>query len=196
VIASTPFTRAGHATIASVTMTEPDASQTDLVLAAQTGDVGAFESLYREHAGKIYGLCLRMLREPASAEELTQEVFVLAWRKLGSFRGGSAFATWLYRLGANAVLGHLRSKGRWDERFVAPGDEMLERAGGTPRPDRGIDLERAIAALPPVARMVFLLSQVEGYRHAEIAELLGIAEGTSKAHLHHARQQLRKDLDR
>lgn len=177
-------------------MTERQISQTDLVLAAQRGDVDAFESLYRQHVGKIYGLCLRMLREPTAAEELTQEVFVLAWRKLGSFRGASAFSTWLFRLAANAVLGHLRSQGRWDERFVAPGDEILERTGASPRPDRGIDLERAITALPPAARMVFLLSQVEGYRHAEIAELIGIAEGTSKAHLHHARQQLRKDLDR
>jgi len=176
-------------------MTKLQASQSALVRSAQAGDVGAFESLYREHLGKVYGLCLRMLREPSRAEELTQEVFVLAWQKLGSFRGASAFSTWLYRLATNTVLGHLRSQGRWDERFATL-DEPLERAGDLPRPDSGIDLERAIAALPPAARLVFLLSQVEGYRHAEIAELIGIAEGTSKAHLHHARQQLRKDLDR
>lgn len=177
-------------------MTKPPTSQTDFVLSAQAGDVNAFESLYREHLGKVYGLCLRMLREPSRAEELTQEIFVLAWQKLGSFRGASAFSTWLYRLAANTVLGHLRSQGRWDERFAALDESLPESTGDIPRPDRGIDLERAIAALPPAARMVFLLSQVEGYRHAEIAELIGIAEGTSKAHLHHARQQLRKDLDR
>lgn len=177
-------------------MTKVQASQTDLVLNAQEGNVDAFESLYREHVGKVYGLCLRMLRESSRAEELTQEVFVLAWQKLGSFRGDSAFSTWLYRLAANTVLGHLRSQGRWEERFTTLDEPQHERAGEIPRPDSGIDLERAIAALPPAARLVFLLSQVEGYRHAEIAELIGIAEGTSKAHLHHARRQLRKDLDR
>ncbi|MCZ6727165.1 MAG: sigma-70 family RNA polymerase sigma factor [Acidobacteria bacterium] len=177
-------------------MTQRQISQPTLVLSAQAGDVDAFEDLYRTHVGKVYGLCLRMLREPSRAEELTQEIFVLAWQKLGSFRGDSAFSTWLYRLAANAVLGHLRAQGRWDERFAALGQAAPERAGDIPRPDRGIDLERAIAALPPAARMVFLLSQVEGYRHREIAQLIGIAEGTSKAHLHHARQQLRKDLDR
>lgn len=177
-------------------MTQRQVSRTGLVQRAQEGDVDAFEGLYREHVGKVYGLCLRMIREPSRAEELTQQVFVRAWQKLGSFRGDSAFSTWLYRLAANAVLGHLRSQGRWDERFAATDETLSEPPGHSPRPDRRIDLERAIAALPPAARMVFLLSQIEGYRHAEIAELIGIAEGTSKAHLHHARQQLRKDLDR
>jgi len=174
-------------------MTNPHPSQSALVLEAQAGDVNAFESLYREHVGKVFGLCLRMLHNAPDAEEMTQEVFVLAWQKLGSFRGDSAFGTWLYRLAANSVLGRLRAQGRWEARFTLA--EAPERAGELPRPDQGIDLERAIAALPPAARMVFLLSQVEGYRHAEIAEIIGIAEGTSKAHLHHARQQLRKDLD-
>lgn len=186
---------ASQATTEIAAMTKRHASQSDLVLSAQEGDVDAFEGLYREHAGKVYGLCLRMLREPAKAEELTQEVFVLAWQKLGSFRGSSAFSTWLYRLAANAVLGHLRAQGRWDSRFAPLDESVPERAGHIPRPERHIDLERAIAALPPAARLVFLLSQVEGYSHAEIAEMVGIAEGTSKAHLHHARQQLRKELD-
>jgi RNA polymerase sigma-70 factor (ECF subfamily) len=177
-------------------MTQAPPSQTALVSSAQAGDVEAFESLYRQHVGKVYGLCLRMLREPGAAEELTQEVFVKAWRKLGSFRGESAFSTWLYRLAANAVLAHLRALGRWEQRFVADESSAPERAEPAPAPERAIDLERAVGALPPAARLVFLLSQAEGYRHAEIAELLGIAEGTSKAHLHHARKQLRKDLGR
>ncbi len=196
VIASMPLARAGQATSSSAFMSQPRTSQAGLVSSARAGDVDAFESLYREHVGKVYGLCLRMLGEPSSAEELTQGVFVRAWQKLGSFRGGSAFSTWLYRLAVNAVLGHLRSQGRWHDRFAPLEERLPEPAGDAPRPDRRIDIERAIASLPSAARLVFLLSQVEGYRHGEIAELVGIAEGTSKAHLHHARQQLRKVLDR
>lgn len=170
-------------------------SERDLVSRAKSGDVRAFESLYRSHAARVYAICLRMVADPSRAEDLTQEAFVRAWEKLGSFRGQSAFATWLHRLTVNVVLGEIRSRGRRKDEGVA--NEEL-RAVPDPRPQRhpeaSIDLERAIATLPTQARMVFVLHDVEGFRHADIGRLMGIATGTSKAHLHRARQILREVL--
>jgi RNA polymerase sigma-70 factor (ECF subfamily) len=174
-----------------------DTSRTDaaLVRRAKEGDVAAFESLFYTYQGRIYALCLRMQREPERAEDMTQETFVRAWQKLGSFRGKSAFFTWLYRLAVNTVLAELRSRGRWQERLVE-GEDVLDRHAAPPRRDSpgAIDLERAIAELPPQARLIFILHDVEGYRHREIASMTGLAEGTSKAHLHRARQLLREAL--
>jgi len=170
-------------------------SERELVSRAQSGDVAAFENLYRSHAARVYAVCLRMVADPARAEDLTQEAFVRAWEKLGSFRGKSAFATWLHRLTVNTVLGEIRSRGRRRDEGVA--SEEL-RAVPDPRPARqpeaGIDLERAIATLPSQARLVFVLHDVEGFRHHEIGQLMGIATGTSKAHLHRARRILREVL--
>lgn len=171
-------------------------SDSDLIRKAQTGDVGAFESLYRKHVGRIYALCLRMVADPARAEDLAQEAFLRAWQKLRSFRGRSAFSTWLHRLAVNVVLSEMRSRGRGSIQSTTP--EQLQ-AVPDPRPQRwpdtGVDLERAIAALPEQARLVFVLHDVEGYRHREIGRLLGIAIGTSKAHLHRARRILREVLE-
>jgi len=170
-------------------------SEQDLVSRAQSGDVAAFESLYRSHASRVYAICLRMVADSSRAEDLTQEAFVRAWEKLGSFRGKSAFATWLHRLTVNVVLGEIRSRGRRKDEGVAT-EEL--RAVPDPRPKRHpearIDLERAIATLPSQARRVFVLHDVEGFRHDEIGQLMGIATGTSKAHLHRARQILREVL--
>jgi RNA polymerase sigma-70 factor (ECF subfamily) len=167
----------------------------NLILAAQSGEVDAYEALYEAHRGRVYGLCLRMTGNRAQAEDLTQDSFVRAWEKLDTFRGTSTFATWLYRLTVNVVLGELRKRGeRQKERPEGNGGLRIEPSGSTPSQNLAIDLEQAIARLPQTARLVFLLFDVEGYRHREIAEMTGLAEGTSKAHLHRARRLLRKAL--
>lgn len=173
---------------------EPMADR-ELVARAQAGDIAAFEWLYRRHAARVYGLCLRMAGEPATAEDLTQEAFVRAWQKLPSFRGRSAFATWLHRLAVNVTIGHLRTvRRRRGEALVGDRLAALPEIRRSRAPVAAIDLERAVASLPPRARLVFVLHDVEGFRHAEVAKLVGIAEGTSKAHLHRARRLLREAL--
>ncbi len=155
----------------------------------------AYEQLYREHVGRVNGLCLRMTRDRGEAEELVQDVFVRVWEKLGSFRGGSALSTWIHRVAVNTVIQHLRVQKRWRDRHDAVADtdaapdNSFARANGA-----DIDLERAIVRLPVRARMVFVLHDVEGHKHREIADMTGIAVGTCKAHLHRARQLLREML--
>jgi len=171
------------------------ATELRLVRQAQAGDLVAFERLYRENERKVFGLCFRLSSDPALAEELTQEVFVRAWRKLSSFRGESAFSSWLYPLTVNVALSERRSRRRRDARIVATDDPAsLERAPRSPAPEAGFDLEKAMATLPPGARAVFVLHDVEGRTHEEIAQLLGLAAGTSKAQLHRARRLLREAL--
>jgi len=166
-----------------------------LVDRAARGEVDAFEELYREHVGRIYLLCLRMCGDRSAADELTQEVFVRAWQKLGTFRGESAFSTWLHRVAVNTVLGARRSTARRESRVRTVGDDLpLDLATTESHPGQTLDLERSIAALPEGARTVFILHDVEGFRHAEIARLTGLAVGTSKAQLHRARRLLRKAL--
>ena len=165
---------------------DPDAM---LVARARRSDAGAFEQLYRRHVGRVNALCVRLCGDRHHGEDLCQESFVQAWRKLGDFRGDAAFGTWLYRIAANTALGHLRRQRSW------PAHEELEDAEAMLPAQRGpgpepIDLERAIAALPPRARAVLVLHDIEGLDHAEIGESLGIAIGTSKAQLHRARQAL------
>jgi RNA polymerase sigma-70 factor (ECF subfamily) len=172
---------------------------TDLVRQAQQGDQVAFQALYREHVGRVYALCLRLTADAREAEEFTQDAFVRAWERLASFRGESAFSSWLYRLTVNVVFLSRRATRRRALRVVSAADPAaLETRGleATPPAGLGIDLERAVAALPPGAREVFVLHDVEGYRHAEIAELTGIAVGTSKAQLFRARRLLREMLER
>ena len=161
---------------------------------AQAGDVGAFEELYRRHVDRIHALCLRMCGDAKEAEELTQDAFVRAWEKLDSFRGSSAFSSWLHRLAVNVVLGSWRTKGRHRERVVAIADFEGLDPGHEPQPRLAMDLESAIAGLPAGARTVFVLHDIEGYRHRDIAELTGLAVGTSKTQLHRARRLLRKAL--
>jgi len=172
----------------------PATGLTAIVREAQQGDRAAFEALYREHVGRVYAICLRLTGDRGRAEELTQDVFVRTWERIWSFRGQAAFGTWLHRLAVNEVLMALRAERRRDRRIFGGGFPETPATG--PTPGAAIDLERAIAALPPGAREVFVLHDVEGYRHAEIAKQVGIAPGTSKAQLFRARRLLRKWLDR
>ena len=166
-----------------------------LVERAAQGDVGAFEEIYRANSGRVYALCLRMSGDPVLAEELAQEACVHVWTKLGSFRGASAFSTWLHRVTVNVVLGHRRSRMRREARVTTSSDlEAHNHVAPAPPVGVAVDLERAIASLPDGARTVFVLHDVEGYRHREISRLAGIAVGTSKAQLHRARHLLRKAL--
>lgn len=176
-------------------VTDRLANDEELVDRAARGDVEAFEELYRENVGRVYLLCLRMCGDPSYAEELAQEAFVRAWQKLGSFRGASQFSTWLHRVTVNVVLGNRRSTARREARVKAVGDDLpVDLTASDSSPGQTLDLERSIAALPEGARTVFVLHDVEGYRHREIADLTGLAVGTSKAQLHRARKLLRKAL--
>ncbi|HEX4481164.1 MAG TPA: sigma-70 family RNA polymerase sigma factor [Rudaea sp.] len=165
-----------------------------LVRRAAAGDTRAFEALYRDHVGRIYGTILRLVAmDRARAEELTQEAFIRAWQKLSSFRHESAFSTWLHRLSVNTALMSLRGK----REMESVDEEGLELAAGGETPfcaaERG-DLERAVSDLPPRARAVLVLHDVEGWKHEEISAELGMAVGSSKAQLHRARGLLRRAL--
>lgn|SRR5487761_2035068 len=186
----------GLALTADVPIVEPTPRDADaaLVCRAVDGDAAAFEQLYRRHAGRVHGTILRLVgRDRARAEELTQDAFVQAWRKLGSFRFESAFATWMHRLGVNIALMDLRIRRDED----AMDDEELQAVAGIDvtfcAAERG-DLERAVAALPTRARAVLVLHDVEGFKHEEISAQLGMAVGSSKAQLHRARGLLRRAL--
>jgi len=183
-------------------MTDPTPSrwgggEAESIRAALAGDRRAFEALYRAHSGRVHALCLRLSSHAATAEELTQEAFVRAWQRLATFRGDSAFATWLHRLTVNVVFDHQRAQRSWYRRTVSLDDEgdavdVLPDRGSAPG-DRH-DLEAAIRRLPRGARTVFVLHDVEGWQHDEIAARAGIAVGTSKAHLHRARSLLKEWL--
>lgn len=173
----------------------------EVIRRAREGDAKMFESLYKSHCRRVYGLCLRMVRNTAEAEDLTQEAFLLLFRKLHTFRGESAFTSWLHRLVVNTVLMHLRKKslpaisveaapgGNDDTRMdIAAPDLLLE--GSIDR----INLGRCIAQLPAGSREVFVLHDIQGYQHNEIAEMLGRSEGVSKSQLHRARKRLRELL--
>jgi RNA polymerase sigma-70 factor (ECF subfamily) len=177
-------------------MTAPAPDESLLVHRAQQGDHAAFEQLYRLHAGRIFALCLRLSADRERAETLTQDVFVKAWRVLGSFAGRSSLSTWLHRLTVNVVLDSLRESRRRDARLTSLDDDGPEH-GEPVRPasvGERLDLERAIATLPPGARTAFVLHDVEGYRLREIAELSNRAEGTIKAQLFRARKLLQEVL--
>jgi RNA polymerase sigma factor (sigma-70 family) len=169
-----------------------------LVDAARQGDCAAFESLYRSNRNRIYGLLWRLCGgDAALAEDMLQEAFIRAWQKLDSFRGESRFGTWLHRLSANVALSDRRIRVRRVQREV-PLDEIVERTALGERDvfaDKRMDLEKAIAGLPERARSVLILYDVEGYRHKEIAEMTGMAVGSSKAQLHRARKIVREELD-
>ena len=171
------------------------ASESELVDRARRGDLDAFEALYRSHVGRVYAVCVRMTGDRPTAEELTQETFVRAWQRLGTFRGDAALSTWLHRVAVNIVLAHNRATSRRPEGHADSEDAVLGRhAPERVRPDVAVDLERAIASLPPRAREVFVLHDVEGHTHDEVSGLTGMAVGTLKAHLHRARRLLREAL--
>jgi RNA polymerase sigma-70 factor (ECF subfamily) len=171
----------------------------DLARRCRQGDAGAFEELYRAHAGRLYSLILRMSGSTHDAEDLLQEVFLTAYRKLDSFRGESTLGTWLYRLAMNHCLDFLRGRQMRMARATDSLDDegAPEPAGSVPRVPSAItklDLERAIAGLPDGCRAAFVLHDVEGLEHREIARVLGVSEGTSKSQVHKARMKLRTAL--
>jgi RNA polymerase sigma-70 factor (ECF subfamily) len=162
---------------------------------AQAGDRAAFDHLYVEHVGHVYAVCLRMTADPARAEQLTQDAFVRAWRSLHTFRGQSAFASWMHRLAVNVVFEDQRTNRRREQRVTI--DDDLERHGAAASSsdfDTRYDLERAIASLPPGARQALVLHDIEGYPHQDIADFMGVAVGTVKEQLHRERRLLRERL--
>jgi RNA polymerase sigma-70 factor (ECF subfamily) len=176
------------------------ASDYELAQRAAAGDMQAFEELFRKHRRLVYGLSLRMTQDVAEAEDITQEVFVLLFRKVGGFRGEANFTTWLHRLTVNQVLMRFRkNKARREDSLEDDEGQPREPAAGSAAPrsaqlvDR-IALESAIAQLPPGYRAAFILHDIEGHDHEEVARLLGCAVGTSKSQLHKARTKLRKIL--
>lgn len=166
---------------------------------ARRGDAAAFEQLYHTHSGWVYALARRMAQDETVAKDLTQEIFIRLWRKLASFRGDSEFTTWFRRLAINLCLNRLGDDRRRMDRVFFTDDvttyETTARVRSRPY-EEAVDLERAIAQLPQRARNVFVLHDVEGYKHAEIAEMTGVAEGTVKAQLHRARKLLQAAMTR
>jgi RNA polymerase sigma-70 factor (ECF subfamily) len=154
-----------------------------------------FAALYREHAGRVYALCLRLTGDAARARDLTQDVFVRAWENLDSFRGESALASWLHRVTVNVALSAWRNERRRTQRVETRSVLPDAPSGEDGDPERHLDLDAAIATLPHGARTVFVLHDVQGYRHDEIAAMTGMAVGTSKAHLFRARRLLRQRLN-
>ena len=180
-------------------------NEIEVIRRAQTGDPAAFETLYRLHRPRVFAICLRMVRDPAEAEDLTQEAFLLLLRKIQTFRGESAFSTWLHRLAVNLVLMRLRKKTPpivSIEMICDPTDESSAPSTLEPgTPDLALDgaidrinIERCVERLPAGFRKVFVLHDVQGYRHREIANLLGRSVGDSKSQLHKARKRLRESL--
>jgi RNA polymerase sigma-70 factor (ECF subfamily) len=173
----------------------------DLELAARlkAGDLKAFEDAYRQHGTRLYNVALRMLGQPADAEDALQEIFLQAFRKAGSFKGEASLGTWLYRLAMNLCLDRLRSRTAKDDRRTdrLDGTEVIEphaHEDGAALAVSRVDLERAIARLPDGYRAAFVLHDVEGFEHREVGTILGISEGTSKSQVHKARLKLRQLL--
>lgn len=180
-------------TMQTTTDPPPPGTDTEDVALATAGDTRAFERLYRRHEARIHSLARRMAG-PGLADDITQDVFIRAWEKLHLFSGRSTFGTWLYRLAINVCLARREKAGKRRARYLS--DEVAMERAEAPRShgDHRMDLDRAIQRLPSRAREVFVLHDVEGYKHREIGELLGITSGTSKSQLHQARMALREHL--
>ncbi|HUF05476.1 MAG TPA: RNA polymerase sigma factor [Aridibacter sp.] len=173
----------------------------DLTQASAKGDMLAFEEVYNRHHRRVYAICLRMLKNTNEAEDLTQDVFIQLHRKIGSFRGDSAFTTWLHRLTVNQVLMHFRKRTVKMEKVTEEGETPVQIVKGSEKPSRmpvvdRIAIENAIKELPNGYRNVFILHDVEGFEHEEVARILGCSVGTSKSQLHKARHKLRKLLQK
>jgi RNA polymerase sigma-70 factor (ECF subfamily) len=188
----------------NVTQSPRSATEAEAIRLAQAGDAAAFEHLYQLHSRRVYALCLRMVGNPSDAEDLMQEAFLQLFRKIGTFRGESAFSTWLHRMTVNVVLMRLRKKSL-PAASLEETTEPDEETGG-PRKDIGapdlrlsgavdrVNLERSIEKLPPGYRTVFVLHDVQGFEHNEIAGIMGCSVGNSKSQLHKARTRLRELL--
>ncbi|CAN5582984.1 RNA polymerase sigma factor SigM [soil metagenome] len=175
------------------------ATDFELTQLAAVGDMVAFEEVYQRHHRRVYSICLRMLQNAYEAEDLTQDVFIQLYRKIGSFRGDSAFTTWLHRMTVNQVLMHFRKRNVKYEKVTDEGETPDQIVTGTADPERmrvvdKIALENAIDQLPDGYKNVFVLHDVEGFEHEEVARILGCSVGTSKSQLHKARLKLRKLL--
>jgi RNA polymerase sigma-70 factor (ECF subfamily) len=175
------------------------AADFQLATTAAKGDMAAFEEIYTRHHRRVYSICLRMLQNASEAEDLTQDVFIQLYRKIGSFRGDSAFTTWLHRMTVNQVLMHFRKRTVKFEKTTEEGDTPDQIVTGTANPERmrivdKIALDNAIAQLPDGYKNVFVLHDVEGFEHEEVARILGCSVGTSKSQLHKARLKLQKLL--
>ena len=171
---------------------------TDLVRRCQSGDTDAFETLYRQHAARIYTLACRMAGSPEDGEDLLQEIFLQVYRKLGSFKGDAAIGTWLYRLALNHCLDYVRSRQAKMHRLTdtLDAETSFQPTARRETPIARLDLERAVERLPEGCREAFVLHDVEGFDHKEVGKLLGIAEGTSKSQVFKARMKLRALLGR
>lgn len=175
---------------------DPKAADLDLCRMAEGGNLAAFELLYERYHRRTYSLCLRMTSNQTEAEDLTQEVFIQLFRKVGSFRGDSAFSTWLHRLTVNQVLMHFRRRSFKNEKTSDDGEMPEQTVTGSANPNKmqvvdRIALKNAIAELPNGYRKVFILHDIEGFEHEEVARMMGISVGTSKSQLHKARLKLR-----
>ncbi len=183
-------------TRAAVESVEETSTDFELCKMAAGGSLQAFELIYQRYHRRTYSLCLRMTNSQTEAEDLTQEVFIQLFRKVGSFRGDSAFSTWLHRLTINQVLMHFRRRSVKNEKTSETGDMPEQTVSGTADPNKmpvvdRIALKNAIGELPNGYRNVFVLHDVEGFEHEEVARMLGISVGTSKSQLHKARLKLR-----
>ncbi len=185
------------------TVIKTDASSPDFALtqAAGKGDMTAFEEIYTRHHRRVYSICLRMLQNTHEAEDLTQEVFIQLYRKIGSFRGDSAFTTWLHRMTVNQVLMHFRKRTVKYEKTTEEGETPVQIVVGTENLGKmqivdKISIDNAIRQLPAGYKNVFVLHDVEGYEHEEVAKILGCSVGTSKSQLHKARLKMRKLLNK
>ncbi len=163
-----------------------------LIEACKSGSADAFKSLYDKYSGRVYALTLRLCGNQDIADDLTQEVFIKVWESISSFKGESAFYSWLHRICINAFLMKLRSDKNYEKKIGESSNNVFMLA--YTNDDFSIDMEKAIAKLPPQAKLVFILFEIEGYKHKEISQMLNIEEGTSKAHLHKARKILREEL--
>ena len=171
-------------------------SESQLVNQAKDGSKDAFEKLYRQNVSRVYSICLRICLDKTKADELTQDVFVNVWEKINSFRGESLFSTWLYKIAVNVSLLELRKRKRWVARFKNFSDLLNFDKKVSISMGNSIDLEKAVAHLPEKARLVFILHDVEGYKHDEISEMLSVKSGTTKAQLHRARKLLREAMEK
>ena len=168
-------------------------SEWDLIQAVQGGDKQAYNRLYREYIGQVYGLCYRLTGEKMLAEDAAQEVFIQLWRKIDNFKGDSKFSTWLHSVANNIVLGHLRKHKNWLQRMFSIEDQTIQDVAVEMEDTSGLtSLDKHIARLPERARLVFVLFAIEGYRHEEISKMLDMAVGTSKAQYHRAKSLLRE----
>ena len=187
--------QAGGGTLELVSKS-PD-KEFELIRLASAGNSYAFRELYENNVNRVYAVCLRASRDPDTAEELTQEVFIKAWEKLSTFQFGSKFSSWLHSIAVNQFLMMKRSEKRFSDR-VSELTQMIDndqvRAKSKHHHDARIDIEQALEKLPEQARLAFILHDIEGYKHHEIADIMNIETGTSKAHLHRARRMLREEL--